>query len=878
MKIVRYSLLLAGISLLIWACSTEKNTFVNRSYHTVTAHYNGYFNATLLVDEAINSYENSLQENYYELLPIEPVPDEKEVIGLYPALDTAIAKCTEVIKKHSMPSNDRPSKKKEEHNGYIDENWTLIGIASYYRRDYEGAMKNFKFIRKFYDNDPSLYIGELWMAKTNLRMGNLTEAQFNVDNLDKALKEQEEEGKKFFNFKKDKDEEKAEFPKEIRFDFELTKADLALAKNQPDEAITYLENSLKFAKKSQDKARVNFILGQLYEKAGRPQDAKKKYKKVLRYNGRFEMLFNARIKKAVLGGTEDTKKELKKMLRDAKNAEYKDQIYYGLAQIELNEGNREQGKVYLTQSAFYSVSNGRQKGMAYEKLGDMAFEERNYVSAQKYYDSTASVIPEDYPNAEGIRRKAENLSNLVVAVETAAFEDSVQRIAQLSEGEREKFVKDVIKQIKEEEAERKKREAERLLQLQQNQNLFVQNQSGNKWYWNNAKTRAEGYDEFKRMWGQRENEDDWRRSQKINFANAFNEIDDSTAFEDTSAIAMQQEDTLTVDRLLQNVPLTDSAMTASNDRLVKAYYDAGIIYKDQLNEPKFASSQFTAVIDHNYESEYNVMSAFQLYKMNEVQDPVVASTHKSYILDNYPNSDYANYLRDPDFFVKRKELQALQEQEYITVLERYNRGLYYPVIARANVVIDEEKDNRFRAKYMLLKAMSLGQTSSNKLMLKPVLEQVVAEYPDTEEATRAGEMLDIIENGYSKNIEANFEKSSVYTYEDDKHYVIIFLEPKASSASPRSNVVSFNREYFSRDGLNASSKIYDLENDQSIVLVQEFETDLDAMEYIRVFKSTRNHVGSMHDLKIFAISPKNLQTLFSTRKLTEYETFYDEYY
>ena len=172
------------VALITVACSTEKNTVINRNFHSLNAHYNGYFNAVELLDQSIYTYRSSRQEDYYTLLPIDPLPDETEVSGMYPAIDTAIAKCKKVIRDHSMPGNDKPAKKKEEHNKWIDENWTTIGRASFYRRDYEGAMKSFLYVRKFYSNDPSLYVGELWMAKTNISTGDLTDAKFNLDNLD----------------------------------------------------------------------------------------------------------------------------------------------------------------------------------------------------------------------------------------------------------------------------------------------------------------------------------------------------------------------------------------------------------------------------------------------------------------------------------------------------------------------------------------------------------------------------------------------------------------------------------------------------------------------------------------------------------------------
>lgn len=865
----------------IYACSTEKNTAINRAFHGMNAHYNGYFNANELLRQSMETYNNSLIEDYYTILPIDPVPNEEEVIGMYPAIDTAISKCTKVIRDHSMPGNDKPSKKKAEHNRWIDENWTTVGQSLYLRRDYDGAMKNFKFIRKFYSNDPSLYIGELWIAKTNISIGDLTKAQFNLDNLDKALKAEEEaknakptKSKSKSSKKKKKEEKIAKFPKKIRFDFEKTKADLALKKDNKEDAIKFLEESLKYAKKSRDEARVHFILGQLYEERGSNQEASEHYAKVLKKNALFQMSFNARLKKSSLGNSSKKRKELKKMLRDAKNAEFKDQIYYALAGIEFKDGNEEKGIENLHQCAFYSTKNTRQKGMAYEKLGDMSFAKRNYVSAQKYYDSCANVIADTYPNAEAIRNKASNLADLVVAVETATYEDSVQRIAALSEGDRENFLKDYIKKTKEEAQRKKERDAERLRELQANENLFAQGGNGSKWYWNNAKTRASGYDEFKKMWGSRENEDNWRRSEKT-FVPDFKEegVDDSVEIKDT---IMEAVDTLTVDYMVAKLPLSDSALALSNIRLMKAHYDAGIIYKEQLNEVEIAKGEFQAVLDKKVENPHNLMSAFELYKILETSNPEEAQVHKDYILNYYPNSDYANYLRDPNYFIKKKERDKLAEQEYVTVLERYNRGLYYPVISKADIVISDERDNVFRSKYMLLKALSMGQIKDDKTTLIPVLDSVISDYPGTPEAIKAQEMIDVIKNGYSKNIEADFGSKFPFEYNDRAaQWVIIFLPESENSSAAKTKMVDFHREFFSRDKLKVNSKLY---GNQSVILVNDFATEADGSDYIRVFKKTRKYLLDLQNAKILMITQDNLRILYEKQNLGEYEKFYEEFY
>jgi hypothetical protein len=784
-----------------------------------------------------------------------------------------------------MPSNDRPSKKKEEHNPWIDENWLTVGKASFYRRDYDAALKNFRFIKKFYKNDPTLYKAELWIAKTNIELKNYTEAGFNLEKLDKAIEEEKARKKatklvkritnKFIISKKKKEGEPAKFPKKIKFDLQKTKADLALKTNNKEDAISFLKESLKYAKKKQDKARVNFILGQLLESVNKREEAKYHYSRVLKYNSNYELIFAAKIKRAFMGGSLKLRKELMKMLRDPKNAEFKDQIYYALADMELQNGNINEGKVNLTLSAFYSTTNTRQKGMAYEKLGNMSFSERNYVTAQKYYDSCANVINDEYPNAEGIRIKVVKLADLVKAVETAYFEDSVQRIAKLSEEDRIAFIENVIVETKKAIEIRKKQEARRLLELQKNQAVEQSGGGVNNWYWNNAKLKASGYDEFRRLWGSdRENEDDWRRSQKIVVA-SFTENDSIPL--DSTMVKKEVKDTLTVDYLIKRIPLTDSLFAASQQKMVEAYYNAGIIYKDQLNEKSLAETQFLTVLDKTFENPFTLLSAFQLYKLFEEKDENKANEYKNYIFNNYPNSDYANFLRDPDFFIKKKELDKIALDEYLLVLERYNNELYPLVMLKADNIINNEKENIFRPKYMLLKAMSIGMTSEDKTLMKPVLELIVEQYPKTEESGRAIELLSIIEKGVSENKEVDFTKKSIYEYnENDSYYLLIFLDEKQNSNNEKGNVVDFDREFFSRLQLKVSSKIFG--GSQNVIFVEEFENQETVQDYLSTFKSTRKHITKLHNNTIIIISKKNLKTLFKTQNLSEYESFAIQYF
>ena len=878
---------ISTISLVFSSCSTERNTFISRTYHSTTAHYNGYFNANDLLRASLVQYQNGLKENYYNVLPIRPLPNEEEVKALYTPIDTAISKCTRVIQRHAMPSMDKPSLKKDEHNTWIDENWLTIGIANYYRRNYDVALKNFEYAKKFFATDKTAYFAEMWIARVHIQEGRYTEAILCLNNLDlsaEVFKQSEEAQKSSKTTKKKlplkkgkkstKDEKTvAPFPKSLLFDLALTKAMFAEKKNDQAGMIKALTEAIPYAKKSTDKARLHFVLAQLQEQKGDREAAAQNYSKVLKYNASFEMNFNARLKKALNAGGEKVVKDLNKLLRDTKNAEFKDQVYYTLAQLSYNDGHIEKAIEHYTSSAFYSNTNKYQKGLSYEKLGDIFFSKKLYVPAQKYYDSCAKVIPENYPNFEGVKNKADKLQALVKAIETATYEDSVQRIAALSPEDQLSFAKDLVKKIKEDEARRKKQEAEKLALLQAERSNAPATGNGSKFYWNNEKAKTEGFEEFKRQWGQRVNEDDWRRSEKMAFA-SFNEVEKDTSANEKETVK-EVEDTLSAESLLAKLPSSDSALQASRERMMEAYFNAGQIYQEQLNERDLAEKQYDKILDQTFEDKHKLLAAFQLYKMYDPSD-AKAVAQRDYILLYYPTSDYAGFLRDPDYFIKKKERQKETENDYLKDLDRYERGLYSIVISKANSIINNDKNNPFRPKYFLLKAKSQAKIYEDKKMVLPTLNDLIAAYPDSDEAKSAQKMKDIIEKGYSTNTPVDFTKKGLFTYkENESMSVLIFLDEKVNGGVAKTRVIDFNKEFFSRGKLNTSSKLF---GEKSVILVKEFEDESDAAEYLRVYKKTKKHLMDMQKFKIIYISQENMRLLFETQKLAEYELFFDEFY
>ena len=866
------------------SCSTENNSFINRTYHSTTAKYNGYFNANELINNSLITYRENKKEDFYSVLPVESNPNEKEVAGMLPAIDTAIVKCTKVIRNHCMPSMERPEGKKIEYNRWIDENWNLIGQAYYLRRDYEISSKNFEFVKELFKNDKSKYIAIIWLIKNKIAQGKQNDARGLILEMDETIEKQEkdEEGiklnlvdktKKIF-IKKQKNPVKdpPKITRDLKSEFYFAKGSFYIFEEDYTKAIEALEKAVKLSKDKQQKIRSHFILGQLYSINKNQENAKNHFNLVAKsVSAPFEMQFNARINRAFLGRDEKVKKELTKLLKDEKNAEYRDQLYYALADIALQEKNKPEAINLLHKSTFYSTTNKRQQALSYERLGNISYQDKKYVKAQKYFDSCSNVMPENYPNGEDIRKKGIKLKKLVEYVTIVETQDSLLRLASLPEKDREISIKKTIKKIKD-DAARKEREEKAKMQSKIAKQIAEEqnNPSSNKWYWNNAKTKADGFSEFKKNWGLRENEDDWRRNDKLVFTQSDSSIKNKINQSQTS----DSNDTLTFEYLSKKLPLKKQDKDSAIIKLISAEYEAGLIYKEQLIEMKLASDCFQDILSRKYNSNYNLLATFQLYKINE-KDPGKSIPHRNYILTNYPNSDYANYLRDPNFFIKQKELEKKNENQYLITLEKYHQKKFNEVIELC-INNEVDADKAIKSKFLLLRAMATAVSTENKKSILPILNQIITYYPGTSEAGKAKEMKEILEKGYSKYEPVVFKKEFPFTYEEGEPlWIILFLDKNSNSNAAKNKISSFNDDAFEKMDITLSSKLY--EQDQSVIILKSFsQTEGDA--YIKAFKADTKNIKEYAGLPIYMISQDNLKILFENKNLDIYKDFYVEYF
>jgi tetratricopeptide (TPR) repeat protein len=884
------------ITFVVASCSTEKNTLINRSYHNMTAHYNGYFNANVLIDEALESYRFKAIEDYHLILTLDQFPPAENVPEMIPSIDTAISKCTRVIVKHSMPSIAKVTTKSNEYCRWIDDNWFVIGYANYLKRDYPQAIEKFTFVVDSYNGQKSVHIARIFLARSYTAMGDYRAAASTLKMVNSSIESTaaakdgdsgDTKKKKLSKFQKkkakeqeevDKQDEPAPFPKKWLVDYQIAMAELFIAQKEYKTAIDHVEEALKVCKDGKRKARYMFVLAQLYREVENGQMAHYYFNKVTHSRAPYVMQFQASINEALAapGGDLSVLKALDKLLRDPKNVEYKDQIYYALGEISMNAGKRAEAKEYYTASALWSVKNNRQKGQSYLRLGDICFEEKNYVHAQKYYDSCVKALPKEFEGYEQIKAKAEGLTDLVFHYEVVTLEDSVQTLGAMDEKALDKYLTDLLKKMREDEQKRKADEAARLLAMQSKvNNPDGGSGSGSKFYFYNPKVKSAGFNDFRAMWGQRAAEDDWRRSNKTTHA-AFDPNDPNAG---DSAVVEKNIDSLTIDDLKKNIPVTDEDIAASNDRLLNSMYMLGIIYKEQLKEIDEAVSYFGKVVDRKIEHPKVLPSLFQLYLIAREKSGG-GEEYKAAILRDYPDSEIAQILRDPEYIKRKEEKEKADLNKYAETFEKYRFNKFQEVQAICEDVIANDTANQFIRKYYLLSAYCLShlQNGNEEAISKPLIA-LIEKAPKSEEADQAKIFLGKMRSGGAL-INNNSDLAPNYIIDNNAgHYFVVVIQSDDPSTIQKTKLSNFNNTFFG--GKSYEIIASPLGAGKQMLRVKTFANAAEGKTYIDTYKSAAAEamLGTMAaDYDCFLINTANFKELMSKQDHIAYMDFFKQNY
>ncbi|MEE4197971.1 MAG: tetratricopeptide repeat protein [Bacteroidales bacterium] len=885
------------ILIFLAGCSTQKNTGINRFYHALTTKYNILFNGGESFKEGVKQYQESYQDDYSRILPIFKYGDEEMVSGLKAQMDRAIEKSSKSIKMHSitakpdqgrgvLSSKEKAFYNKNEYNIFIDDAYLLMGKAFFYQMEYQSAIQTFNFIINQYDDPETKYLAYNWLIRSYVELKDFREAK---DNLDLILTE-------------------IEYPEEIEYERNLTAADFYLKQNKVLEAESYVEAALEQAKKKKDKLRLTFIHAQINEELNQAGEASILYERVIKMNPPYEMAFNAKIKRAALfSGSDRSGKtieaELLKMLKDEKNKEYQDQIYYALGELEMRRKNVEKAIEYYQLSAQSSMGNRNQKGLTFLALANIFFEQHKYMDSQAYFDSAVVSIDPEFPGYKELNRKNTYLSKLVKNLKTVQHQDSLQMVAAMSEKERTDFIQKIIQQRKAEEAEQKRRERENnnrgMYTTSRNRNYALDDQSG-KWYFYNQTAKSFGEPEFRRRWGDRKLEDNWRRSNKQVLG-----VEQITQAEMNDEILDPKKglDENKPEFYLVELPLNDSAMEVSHKKIQHALYNVGEVYRNDLKDYPLAIDAYQELIDRYPESSYKVAAYYSLYKVYEQQNnPGQADIYKNMIIRNYPDSKYAKVLLDPEYFKQFEKEEQQKRNDYIQTLNLYKNQNYREVILRCDNALKKAENSEFIPKYRYLKTLSIGELYGVS-SIKKELEAIIEEFPADPVASSSEELLAAIRENELKQIQNKRESSmaedespesgkdqltqktleeiaKIYTYNPKiKHLLGIAINKSADINQLKFNLINFNLDFFIQESYDVENK--NLNEFTQVVLVKDFENVQKAEEYYNQFKAQERIIFTeikTTDFQYFIISQENLDNLFQEKSVGDYLIFFRNNY
>lgn len=877
-------------------CSTEKNTRASRAFHNVTSHYNIYFNASESVNAGKLNIEESIENDFTRILPIYKESDPSAAQMVKSDMDNAVLKCSKLVEIHSITKKPKRKRKRtrkyqefasqEEFNNWIDDSYLLMGEAYFYQHNFMAAIDNFAYVIRKFPDEETKNEAQIWLIRCYSELERYLEAS-------EAIQAVQNE---------------ADFPKNLEKKLAIATADFYLKQEEYNEVIKFLDIAIKKTFFKRKKARMQYIIAQMYNELGMSEQASKAFQAVTRMNPDYKMAFNAKINSAgVFSGIGDSDKlikELNKMLRDKKNVDFRDQIYYALGNIYFKNGARNEAIENYRKSVSTSYQNQFQRAQSSITLADIYFEDLRYRDSQAYYDSAMIIIDETYPNYQNLAANYKSLSNLVENLLTVERQDSLQKIALMPEIEREALVSRIMK-----EEQEKQRNLENVsMQGTQNQGYYRSNQNrmgmGNSqsaggWYFYNPQTVSYGRVTFQQRWGKRKMEDNWRRSNKNSVS-----MDEITEAVDSSQIEIRVEDPLKKEFYTQDLPLTDSLMEISHEKIRDALYNAGKLFKSEFNNYPRSTESFEDLNKRYPKNIYLLSAYFDLYDLYELMgDHAKSDYYRNLIISQFPDSKYAQYLQNPNFFVEMEAQMDSLNRMYQETFRNYKAGHYRNVISLSSQMKELKPDSQIIPKIDFMEMVAKG-TQTDVHNFESLLKGYIKTYPSKEPSPLAKEILTLIQDstladyqklvemGYiseeiqneellPQNLMENDEFGGRYTYDGDLlHYFII--------AYPREEKIDINRLKFDIANYNIDhyTKIdYDIETEfldenLAFVIVRSIENKENALIYHRAIIRKAAVFNTLKDVDYmnFVISSTNYRTVLAEKSTADYMKFFVKNY
>jgi tetratricopeptide (TPR) repeat protein/outer membrane protein assembly factor BamD (BamD/ComL family) len=860
-------------------CSVEKNTGSSRFYQGMTSRFNIYFNGYESFKAGLAKISRSYQDDYAEMLKVFEYSDPTTASMCSSDMERAIQKASKLISLKSITAkpelketpnlsdNDKALLEQKEYNKWVDDSYLLIGKARFYKHEYNEATSVFNYCISD-ANDPYIKTeATVWLARIYNEQGNYSESLRLLNSMEVT----------------------SESPGLIKSMYYSTLADLNIKQKKYQDAIDPLEKSISFISGKRNRYRFTYLLAQLYEKSGDAVKATSLYRDVVNMNPPYDIEFNARINIAGVfdvnsGNPKDIRRELEKMLNDSKNKDYQDQIYFAMGNISMKEGKDAEALDYFRQSAIAKSQNQNQKGRSYLALAGYFFNKPDYMKAGIYYDSAVYFLDQKYPDFQSIKARSQSLNALVTQLTIIQREDSLQRVALLAEPQRNALIASIIADAVKEENQNKNagnNDRYNLGQYYENERRFQGNidQEG-KWYFYNQTAMTFGRTEFRKRWGDRKLEDNWRRANKTRVANTQTSNNPDETLRTGADTSKSENDYKKPEFYLKNLPLTDSLIAVSNDKIAVALLNAGKDFAERIPDIPKATETFESLIHRYPSSELVPETLYNLYKINKEGNSTKSESYRQRLLQNYPDNEFARILSDPGYFEKKLADLKMAEKIYADAYDAYTAENFNNAIAISNDGLKRYPQDQLAPKFLLLKAYSVGRTSDERAF-REELNNLIKAWPEAIESKRAGEIIAYL-NKKTPELKIEEDKkiaTEIYTADTvSVHmFVIIITDPAFNLNQASFDVISYNIDNYTNKNFKTEGSLID--NKYIQILVSGFQDYGQALDYYNTFKTEQFVRNPTHAVMMtFLINADNLKVLNNDKDPGRYQLFFKEKY
>lgn len=831
-------------------CSSQSTTWTSKAFHNTTAHYNGYYYAK----DEITKIEKTILASHRD--------DYNHILWLFPEVDSTLAKSydkelQEAIKMASLAIQRHPNSK------WVDDCYILVGKARLYSLDWGNAVQTFKYVNTKSKDDNARHAAIVQLSRTFVanREFNNAEAAFDFLAKEKLNKT---------NLK----------------NYYLEKAYYYQLRGNYDNMVRSLTQASPLLTRKDRRGRIYFIIGQVYQELGFESEAFNYYKECLATNPEYEVDFYARLYMAQVAEISKSRdiasarKSFKKLLKDSKNKDFVDKIYYEMGVFELKQGNLNES-IENYNLAIRKGNNTLIDGQAYLELGKIYYDTlKNFQLSQAYYDSAVSALPTTFENYHAIQARQKILNEFVKNLNTITWQDSLLVMATMDTATLRKHIASVLESKKKPDTgKKKKKKRERISIESVNSSLSAPtNLEASNWYFGNASAVALGQSEFTRVWGAIPLEDNWRRSTRT----TTSRVQPDRPANPVASTEPQPEETVVrdpvqeeLDRIVKELPVTDQQKTNALRMIEEAYFRLGDIYYFDLQETDNAIASYLKLLSRFPQTNFRPEVLYKLYLIFKDTDTARSEQYATELKEKFPESTFAKILVNPNYLQESSLALEKQKTIYAQAYQKYDSGNYSGAQQLIRQALSMEK-TAFNANLELLNVLVVGETE-NISQYQLALENFLKQYPDSEVSAYAQKLLDT-----SRDFQLKQEKQGgvqyIKSFEEPHYFILVSLREEKIEDSVSRILEDFNQAHFSDLNLKVSNLI--LNDVYTLTLVADLPRISSALEYYKTFNEKLATFEELknHKLNNFVVTKDNFDIFYRTKALDEYLQFFQKNY